>query len=217
MSACIEVDEATVLAGRHVLLAPVSFTMGAGESLAIMGSNGSGKTTLLRVLAGLTPLTGGSATIAGTAVDERGRGFRSRTAALIGMPPLARNLTLREHMVLVATSWGAAVLQAADIADGLLEDLGISRLGERFPHELSSGQTQLFALALTLSRPFEVLLLDEPEQRLDPDRLELVGGVLRSVVDAGKTVVLASHSAILVECVTDRTLMLTEAAYDGQR
>ncbi|AIY00164.1 putative ABC-type multidrug transport system, ATPase component [Arthrobacter sp. PAMC 25486] len=213
MTPLIKADHVSVLAGSYVLLQPVSFTVGTGVALAITGSNGSGKTTLLRVLAALTSPSTGAVAIAGEVPDDRNRTFRARVAALIGLPPLARNLTLREHMMLVATSWGSTISEAADTADRLLEELRITGLHDRYPHELSSGQTQLFALALTLSRRFDVLLLDEPEQRLDPDRLELVAGVLRGLADAGKTLVLASHSKFLIEHVSDRQLPLTQAAY----
>jgi ABC-2 type transport system ATP-binding protein len=211
----VVVDRVEVSVGGETLLAPVSFSLGAGEALAVRGPNGSGKTTLLRVLAGLTRPTNGTVTIAGHSVDERDRAFRARVAALIGLPPLARNLTLREHLALIAASWGFGIADSGERADGLLHDLGINRLSSRFPHELSSGQLQLFALALTLSRPFEVLLLDEPEQRLDPDRLELVGGLLRAVVDGGASVILASHSQDLVDRIADSTVNVAEAGHVG--
>lgn len=216
MSHILVADSVSVVSGDLVLLPPTSFAIASGEALAVTGSNGSGKTTLLRVLAGLTPPTSGVVTVAGTAINERDGGFRSLAAALIGLPPFARNLTLHEHMMLVATSWGASIAIARGTADRLLMELGIAGLHERFPHELSSGQTQLFALALTLSRPFEVLLLDEPEQRLDSERLELISNVLGRLVKSGKTLILASHSNLLVERLTGRILMLEGATYDSR-
>lgn len=214
MNSYIAVEQVSVLSGDQVLLAPISFSLDAGNALAVTGSNGTGKTTLLRVLTGRTPPTIGSLSIAGAPANERSSRFRARVAALIGLPPLARNLTLREHLVLVATSWGSKIADAENIADRLLDEFDIMRLKGRFPCELSSGQTQLFALALTLARPFEVLVLDEPEQRLDSDRLELVGNVLRHLVDDGKTLILASHSSVLVERTSDEVLTLADASYE---
>lgn len=214
MGDLIAADRVSVTVDGAELLAPVSLGVDAGEALAITGANGTGKTTLLRVLAGLTRASAGTVTVGGAAVDERRREFRALVAALIGVPPLARNLTLREHMVLVAASWGFSVAEAGERSDRLLGDFGIARLASRFPHELSSGQTQLFALALTLSRRFSVLLLDEPEQRLDADRMDVVGGILRALADTGTTLVLASHSSTLVEHVADRELHLPEADRD---
>lgn len=216
MSEFITAEQVSVTIDREVLLPPVSFSLDAGQALAVTGANGTGKTTLLRVLAGLIPPTAGTAMISGAVPDERRREFRALVAALIGTPPFARNLTLREHLTLVATSWGFSLVAAEVRADQLLGDFGIGRLASRFPHELSSGQTQLFTLALTLSRRFQVLILDEPEQRLDPDRLELVGGVLRGLVEDGVTLIMASHSNALVERVAERVLQLRDAEY-GQR
>jgi energy-coupling factor transporter ATP-binding protein EcfA2 len=106
----------------------------------------------------------------------------------------ARDLTVREHLQFIAATWGADVTAAQHTAAELLVELGITALASRYPHELSSGQTQLVSLALTLARPAEVLVLDEPEQRLDADRLGLVTAALQRRVAAGTALVLATHS-----------------------
>ncbi len=193
---------------EHALLPPVSFGVDEGRTLAVVGANGSGKTTLLRVLAGVTRPSIGSVQVAGGEPDDRRPGFRARVAALLGVPPLARNLTLREYLVLVLASWGHGIDEAGVAADGLLAELGIAELASRFPHELSSGQTQLYLLCLTLARPFDVLLLDEPEQRLDPDRVGLVCDAVARRSARGVTVVLATHSQVLVDRVADDVLTL---------
>ena len=206
----IHVEGVTVARGGLALLAPVDFTLEPASSLALSGQNGSGKTTLLRVLAGRTPPTTGQVLIGGSPTNERDPRFRARVAALIGLPPLARNLTLTEHLTLIRVSWGATTRDAAAGARRLLSELRLENLGARFPHELSSGQTQLFCLAVTLARPFEVLLLDEPEQRLDEDRLELVTAMLLTLKQSGTTVVIASHHAAMISTVADATLTLRE-------
>lgn len=162
------------------------------------------------MLAGLVQPSSGAVRIAGRSPNEQSPQFRATVAALVGLPPLARDLTLREHLVLVGASWGKSLEAAAEHAEGLFAELQIAQLASRFPHELSSGQTQLFALALTLSRRFDVLILDEPEQRLDADRLGLLGGVLRRLSENGSTIIIASHSELLVSQVADRVLTLTE-------
>jgi len=207
-SPAVEAEELSVTSGGAVLLPPVSFAVASGEAVAVTGPNGSGKTTLLRAIAGLVPVTAGTVHVHGRSVDERDPRFRRAVAGLIGHPPVARDLTLGEHLAFVAVSWGAEVAAGHDTAAELLTAMGIMALRDRFPHELSSGQSQLFSLALVLARPSDVLLLDEPEQRLDGDRLALVGGLLRSVVEAGRTLLLASHSPVLIAAVSDRTVAL---------
>lgn len=214
MSTVVGADEAGVAVGEQTLLLPVSFDLKAGQTLAVVGPNGSGKTTLLRVLAGLMSLSTGTVTVGGAPPDERQPAFRSQVTSLLGVPPLARNLTLREYLTLIAISWGSSADQAARRADVLLDEFGIARLARRFPHELSSGQTQLYILAVTLARPFQILLLDEPEQRLDPDRLTLVGDALIRRKNAGATVILATHSRSLVDRVADQVLTLAEDGDD---
>lgn len=203
----VSVHEVSVAIDDDALLAPTSLDVRRGEVVALRGPNGSGKTTLLRVVAGLAPATSGEALVCGEHPRERDAAFRERVAALIGTPPLARNLTLREHLELVAASWPSLFGHPPSI----LDDFGIARLEHRFPHELSSGQQQLFALALTFMRPCEVLLLDEPEQRLDAERRELLAGIIARRAANGAAVLMATHSAELVERTNARTIRIGDA------
>ncbi|WP_102194763.1 ABC transporter ATP-binding protein [Microbacterium aurantiacum] len=208
----IEVDGVGVVAGDVTLLAPTSVKASRGESVVVRGRNGSGKSTLLRVLAGVRTPTNGTVRIGGKTVRARDPQFRRRVAAMIGLPPMASDLTVFEHVLLVATTWVDDGTAASALAHATLAELGLDALGRRFPHELSSGQTQLFGLALVLARPFEVLILDEPEQRLDPEHVETVMRVLAARRDAGATLIVATHSSALADGLADRTLRLDAAA-----
>ena len=199
-----------VVSDGIVLLLEATGSVRAGEILALTGANGAGKTTLLRVLAGLIAPTAGSVRIVGRRPDDRDRAFRTALAALIGPPQTARDLTITEPLQFIAATWGTGAKAARAQAEALLDELQIGTLGRRFPHELSSGQSQLVSLALTLARPSRVLLLDEPEQRLDADRLGLVIDAIRARAAAGTAVVLASHSPRLIEELADARLHLEE-------
>jgi len=209
--------EVTVRIDDAPLLPPVTFDLEHGRTLAVTGPNGSGKTTLLRVLAGVQPPSGGDVSVLGAAPDERSPTFRAGVAALLDPPPLSRSLVLAEYLALVGTSWGLELDPATDQAEDLLAELGIAALAHRFPHELSSGQRQLYGLTLVLARPCTLLILDEPEQRLDPDRLELVARALERRKAAGTTLVLASHSPTLVAHLADERLELDEASALAER
>jgi ABC-type multidrug transport system ATPase subunit len=208
----IEVDGIGVVSGDVTLLAPISVTARRGKALIVRGSNGTGKSTLLRVLAGASKPSTGTVRIGGVAVVARDRDFRRRVAAMIGIPPMAPDLTVLDHVMLVATTWVDNPRAAAEVTHGVLTELGLNALGERFPHELSSGQTQLFGLGLVLARPFEVLILDEPEQRLDPEHLTTVIRILRARRDDGATLVIATHSPALADELADLTVRLEVAA-----
>jgi ABC-2 type transport system ATP-binding protein len=208
----IEIDGVVVAMDDIVLLPPTSASVRAGEALVIRGHNGAGKSTLLKVLAGVRTPTGGSASIGGAPVDRRNPIFRRRVASLLGLPPTAPDLTVEDHVRLVAATWFRERGVAEEAALSVLEELRLNGLLHRFPHELSSGQQQLFALALVLARPFDVLVLDEPEQRLDDERVGVVGDVLARRRSGGAAIVVATHSSALTERLADRVLELDPAS-----
>src|SRR5690625_1467692 len=203
-------DGVGVIDDETVLLRETTGYVGAGEVLAITGANGSGKTTRLRALVGLLTPTAGTVTVMGRVPDDRDRRHRASLAALIGPPQTARDLTVVEHLQFVAATWGTSAAAARETAQALLEEFAITSLARRFPHELSSGQSQLAALARTRALPCQVLLLDEPEQRLVPERLDLGIRAVRARADGGTALVIATHSPRLLEKLADRRLHLGE-------
>lgn len=208
----IEATEVGVTVGKATLLAPVTVRVDRRSVLTVRGRNGTGKSTLLRVLAGARQPTSGTVRIGDEAVDDRDRRFRRRVAAMIGLPPMAPDLTVRDHVLLVASTWMGDPSRALRLADDVLDELGLLGLAHRFPHELSSGQTQLFGMALILARPFDVLILDEPEQRLDPEHLDTAIRALRMRRDAGAALVIATHDVRLADALADSELWLGMAA-----
>ncbi|SDZ55854.1 ABC transporter ATP-binding protein [Herbiconiux ginsengi] len=204
----IDVTDVSVRSSGIELLPATSLRAGPGQAVAIRGRNGSGKSTLLRVLNGSYVPTTGTVAVAGRDPRVRDARSRRRTASMIGLPPMALDLTVRDHVELVATTWYDSADEIHDKVEVVLGLLDLTSLEARFPHELSSGQTQLFGLSLVMARPFDVLLLDEPEQRLDPERLNLVVAALRDARDAGATVVVATHSASLSNQLADSVVWL---------
>ncbi|WP_309615330.1 ABC transporter ATP-binding protein [Salinibacterium sp.] len=205
---CLEARAVSASVDSEVLLAPVSFAVKEGEAIAVQGQNGSGKTTLLRILSGQLRPTSGHVYVDGEPIDERARAIRRMISARIGLPAFARELTAHEHLRFIATTWGRAGSAATDAADATMAALGIGDLRNRFVTELSSGQTQLLSLATAFVRPFEVLILDEPEQRLDAARRALVASVVRAEIERGVTVVIASHSADMIESIANRSVSI---------
>jgi len=189
----------------NVLLKPIDVRVRGGQCLVLRGENGSGKTTLLRILAGTMVATQGTTTLDGRAIDERDPVTRREIAALIGAPTAYRDLTLYDHLVLVDATWGRGD-GADERALGMLASLEIDHLDDRFPHELSSGQQQLFHLAMVLNRPSTVLLLDEPEQRLDTHKRGLLGQLLVDRKSAGHALVVACHDPELTAAIADRVV-----------
>lgn len=204
----VGVDAVSVTANDTLLLPPTTFQAGTGQVVALRGENGSGKTTLLRAVAGRIRPTTGTIRVGGQPVNERDPEFRRRVAAMIGLPPMASDLTVFDHVALVASTWETSPGTVEAVTRHVLAEFGLTTLGARYPHELSSGQTQLFGLALVFVRPFDVLLLDEPEQRLDPGRVELLAQAMLERRAAGATIIAATHSSALADRTADLTITL---------
>ncbi len=195
----IEARDATVVLDGTTLLAPTTLAVLPGEFRCLTGGNGSGKTTLLRAFLGSRRLTGGTVRVRGEAVDLARPRHRRLIASLVEPVPVARDMTLREQVTLVAASWHGNTKATVERAAEVIGRLGLTTLGERFPAQLSSGQLQLFSLALTLVRPADVVLLDEPERHLDADRVGLVATLLAERARQGTSLLVATHEAALVD------------------
>lgn len=209
----IEARGLSVASGGFSLLSPIDITLTTGRNLVIGGDNGSGKTTLLSVLTGLLPPTHGTVSVNGQTPDDRKSRFRAAVTGLIGRAPISRELTVAEHVEAIAMSWSLPEPRAAALRQ--LEELEIDFLADRFAHELSSGQTQLMQLAMVLVRPARLLILDEPEQRLDSTRLDLLIAVLKKRAENGTTLVLASHSPRVIDRLGEDYLRLTREGPEG--
>jgi ABC-type multidrug transport system ATPase subunit len=197
-------DRAAVVRDGTTLLAPTTFAVAPGESWCVTGGNGSGKTTLLRAFLNSASLTAGCCTLRGEPATTASTAHRRLVASLVEPVPVARDMTLREQVVLVAASWYGNAPETTARADEVIERMGLSRLGERFPHQVSSGQFHLFTLALTWVRPAEVVLLDEPERHLDGQRVGLVVDLVSERAAQGTAFLIATHDPALVDACHGR-------------
>ncbi len=193
------------------LLRAVDVTARPGQCVVLRGENGSGKTTLLRLLAGMTDPSTGTVQLDGKRVDERDPTVRATVGALLGASATYRDLTLRDHLTLIDATWGRDPDDCEERVFACLDQFRIRHLDRRFPHELSSGQTQLFRLACAFFRPAGTLLLDEPEQRLDQQMRRLVAELVTTRCQAGTTVVMACHDPDVITAAADTVVDLHAA------
>ncbi|MBH5338153.1 ABC transporter ATP-binding protein [Streptomyces pactum] len=194
--------------GERQALHPLDLDVRRGSCTALYGHNGSGKSTLLRIAAGRDTPTAGRALFAGRPIDEDDPRVRASVAVVGDMAACYPDLTVREHLQLVTLAH--AVDEPDDWIDRVLADRGLSDHGEALPMSLSSGQLQSLHLAAALVRPRDLLILDEPEQRLDPAARRRLAGLLRAEKADGVAVLLATHHAELAEAVADRMVVLEE-------
>ena len=190
--------------GDLVVLDQVSFSVAEGQIAVVVGPNGSGKTTLLRCVVGADRPDGGEVLIDGRRSDESHPAVRAAVAAALDDIDFFPDMSVGEHLELTAYAHGAA-------ADGVAEivaELGLDRVRDQLPATLSSGQRRRLALASCLVRPRRVLILDEPEQRLDADGRDWLADRLLRERAAGTAVLIASHNAELTERVADSVIDL---------
>lgn len=192
--------------GDRAVLDGLDLTLAAGRAIALTGTNGSGKSTLLRCVAGADEPTTGEVLLDGRPYDERSAQMRRDVAALLDDLDLFPDLAVIEHLDLVAHAH--RVEDPEGTVDGVLDEVGLNDQADQLPGSLSSGQRQRLALALLLVRPRRLLLLDEPEQRLDAEGAIWLADLLQREKEAGVGILFASHHPALVEAVADDVVRL---------
>ncbi|MYS24811.1 ABC-type multidrug transport system, ATPase component [Streptomyces sp. DvalAA-14] len=194
--------------GKRLALHPLDLDLRTGRCTALFGHNGSGKSTLLRIASGRDVPTSGQALFAGRPMSEDDPEVRARVAVVGDTVACYPDLTVREHLELVTVAH--AVDDAAGWIDQVLADRRLSDHARALPGALSSGQMQSLLLASALVRPRDLMVLDEPEQRLDPDARIRLAQLLTAEKESGVAVLLATHQAELAEAVADHMIALED-------
>ncbi|RHA43777.1 ABC transporter ATP-binding protein [Cellulomonas rhizosphaerae] len=194
--------------GGAPVCAPVTFTLSPGKAVALVGANGSGKSTVLRAVIGLLEPSGGKLAVFGEEVDEREIAFRTQVASVLDDDAYFPALTVYEHLYLTARGHG--VVGADGVVTGLLEEFGLTEHSRSLPVALSSGQRRRLLLAAGFVRPRSLLVLDEPEQRLDRAMRDRLAERLVAEKRAGGAVLLATHDPDLVLAVADRAVHVAD-------
>ena len=206
MTPALSVRELTV-DYRDFTLGPLSFTLGAGERLALVGTNGAGKSTTLRALAGRTPNYAGSIAITGREVRDALPTIRADIGLLDESVTAYPWMSVAEHLRFVGAfypRWDAAR------ADRLLSRLGVSPRATM--GTLSRGTRIKVGFIAATSHHAPLLLLDEPTAGLDPGaRRELLEAV-RGHTDeaAAASVIFSTHILEDVELLADRVLVILQ-------
>lgn len=198
--------------GSFVALDALDLEVEEGECVAVMGPNGSGKTTLAELVSGLLEPTAGWARVRGVPVHQEPEADAAR-AHLAYVPDTARlydDLTVSDHLRLVAMAHGVGGADLEERCVSLLRRLGLDHRADFPPSQLSRGMRQKTALACALIRPFSVLVLDEPVVGLDALSVDVLREVLLETMAAGRAVLLMTHSDAFASSVATRTLRLEE-------
>ena len=202
----LDVKDLTKSYGDHVVVSNFSLTVRKGEAVALTGRNGAGKSTVLRCLVGADRPTSGTIEVLGSKVSETNPEFRRNVATVIDDLDFFPDLSVVEHLDLLARAHGLA--EADELVDEVLEEVQLVPQSGQLPGTLSSGQRRRLALATAFVRPRKLLVLDEPEARLDVEGVAWLGERLKAEMKQGLAIVMASHEPALVEVIGARSVEL---------
>lgn len=189
----------------------IDLTVRAGEILGFLGPNGAGKTTTLRMLTTLLAPTGGAATVAGHDLATDPEGVRLACGYVAQSGGVDPQISVREELVTQGRLYRLTRLQAAERAEELARDLGLTDLLDRKTSALSGGQRRRLDIALGLTHRPKVLFLDEPTTGLDPaSRADLWDLVRRLRDDHGTTVFLTTHYLDEADALADRLVVVDQ-------
>ncbi|WP_136623898.1 ABC transporter ATP-binding protein [Bradyrhizobium centrolobii] len=192
--------------GETLALDSVSFQIGVGEIVSIVGQSGCGKSTLLSLLAGLIAPTSGTVSIDGQAVSEPSAAI----GFMLQQDTLFEWRTILENTLLGPELRGHDRAAAHERAEGLLDRYGLRDFKAHFPHQLSGGMRQRAALARTMCLDPSILLLDEPFSALDfQTRIAISDEIAQIIRSEGKTAILVTHDINEAVAMADRVLVMS--------
>jgi ABC-type lipoprotein export system ATPase subunit len=200
MSSVLSVQSLTKSYGPRAILQGVSFSMQAGESVALLGPSGSGKTTLLNCVGGVDVADSGSILLAGTEMMQLDAGSlallrRREVGHVFQFFHLLPTLTAAENVELPLQLLGVPVAQRQQRVQHLLERVGVQGRAHALPGQLSGGEMQRVALARAVIHKPAVILADEPTGNLDSATGHRVLDLLQELVAENQAAMLmVTHS-----------------------
>jgi putative ABC transport system ATP-binding protein len=203
-------------------LRDLSFAIGAGEYLSVMGPSGSGKSTLLNVLGLLDRPDAGEYLLDGVATarlpeERRARLRRERIGFVFQSYHLVGRLTARENIELPLVLAGQAPRERARIVDGVLERLGLADRAAHLPNQLSGGQRQRVAIGRSIVMKPGLLLADEPTGNLDSRSGAEVTALLEELNGGGITLLVVTHDPAIGARARRRLRMLDGELVQDER
>ena len=202
--------------GNNLILDDINFTINKGEAVSLIGPSGSGKSTILRCIADLETLTGGKILIEGHNLQDKGIDRKIKKELLLKTGMIFQNFNLFPHMTVkdnivktLRIVKKTAVKKAEEIAEKVLETVGLADKKDKFPNELSGGQKQRVAIARGLALEPDILLFDEPTSALDPELVKEVLDIIRKLKKERKmTMLIVSHEMKFVREISDEVIVM---------
>ena len=204
------------------ILKDLSFSVGAGQTVGIIGPNGSGKTTLFNTISGFVQASGGKVALNGQEIQ----GLEPHQRARLGLGRVFQNfgifrqmtlleniliaLEAREHASESAVSKAGAQRERRAEAMKYLEEIRLAQKALDKAGSLSGGQMRLLEIMRTVAAGADLFLLDEPTAGVSPRMKDDVAGIIRKLQEIGKTVLIIEHDIIFIQRFCTRIIVLNE-------
>lgn len=205
----IHVENVSRSYGAFKAVDSVSFAIGRGEIVGLLGHNGAGKTTIMKMLTGYLEPDGGTIAIDGLNIEQERIRAQEKIGYLPESAPLYPDMTVMQYLDYVAE---LRAVPAAERGKRIAEVIEKTSLGEKTKSiiaTLSKGFKQRVGVAQAIIHQPEILILDEPTNGLDPAQIEEMRTLVRTLSE-GATVILSTHILQEVQATCDRVLIMLQ-------
>jgi cell division transport system ATP-binding protein len=210
----IRFDHVTKSYGTAYALSDVTFTIGKGEFVFLIGPSGAGKTTCLRIIIRDILPTKGTVEIDGTNIAHVSVGkthlLRRKVGTVFQDFKLLFDRTIYENVALALEILGRKDTEIKKDVHDVLELVGLGKKANLFPQQLSAGELQRTSIARAIAGGPSILLADEPTGNLDPQTAEEILQILGEINRMGTTIIMATHNATVVNELKKRTIALDD-------
>ena len=188
----------------YVLFDDISFTVGRGEFVSLIGPSGSGKSTIFKLINHFLPLRSGEILVDGKDISKE----RVECGYMPQHDLLFPWRTVEQNVMLPMEIQGVPKDKRKEVSDELLDRVGLSGTQKKYPRELSGGMRQRAAFARTLATGAQLLLLDEPSMGLSPLFVDQVFEIIKDYHKSGTTILLVEQNAGKSLAISDRAYVL---------
>ena len=189
----LSIEHLTKQYGHFTALEDLNLTIGTGELHGFVGPNGAGKTTTMRILATLLAPTSGDASVDGVSLIRNRKEARKTVGYMPDFFGVYDNLKCGEYLDFYARCYRIGATERKQMTRRLLELVQLEEKENDYVDALSRGMKQRLCLARSLIHDPKLLILDEPASGMDPRARADMKGILRTLRDLGKTVMISSH------------------------
>ena len=201
--------------GDNVILKNINLHVDRGEVVSLIGPSGSGKSTILRCIVDLESITSGEVLIEGNNLTDKNVDKKIKKEMLLKTGMVFQTFNLFPHLSVrnnivrtLKLVKKKTTIEAENIANKMLDLVGLSDKIDSFPNELSGGQKQRVAIARALALQPDIMLFDEPTSALDPELVKEVLDIIRKLKKQKITMLIVSHEMNFVREISDRIIVM---------